>query len=197
MAAGMADAFRSPETPPFPEMIAKLFSQADPRQRDGILDILDRAAPQDLREEWLGPGRAGGRSSDGVSPEAIHQLAARIQTDQPGVMDDIGRFLSGHPDLFRSLGGGVLAHILGGAARRLGGQGQTRESEVRPASEDPYGDPAGQQVRPASEDPYGDPADQNVRPVSEDPYRDPADQNVRPASEDPYGDPADQSVRSS
>src|SRR5687768_15073118 len=63
-----------------------------------------------------------------------------------------------------------------------------------------YGD-----VRPASEDPYGDPADQhggqftNVRPASEDPYGDPADQagggqfgNVRPASEDPYGDPADQ-----
>ena len=55
-------------------------------------------------------------------------------------------------------------------------------------------------VRPASEDPYGDPADfgnfGNVRPASEDPYGDPADfgnlGNVRPASEDPYGDPADQ-----
>ena len=63
-------------------------------------------------------------------------------------------------------------------------------------------------VRPASEDPYGDPADNradagefgNVRPASEDPYGDPADNvadagefgNVRPASEDPYGDPADE-----
>ncbi len=57
-----------------------------------------------------------------------------------------------------------------------------------------------QQTRPASEDPYGDPADQfgNVRPASEDPYGDPADQmadggqfgDIRPASEDPYGDPA-------
>ena len=37
------------------------------------------------------------------------------------------------------------------------------DRQVRPASEDPYGDPANQQfgnVRPASEDPYGDPADQ-------------------------------------
>jgi hypothetical protein len=77
-------------------------------------------------------------------------------------------------------------------------------------------------VRPASEDPYGDPADLgrdfggyggrgqygNVRPASEDPYGDPADigggssyggrgqfGNVRPASEDPYGDPADQERR--
>jgi hypothetical protein len=35
---------------------------------------------------------------------------------------------------------------------------------VRPATEDPYGDPAdqleGQQILPASQDPYGDPADQ-------------------------------------
>jgi hypothetical protein len=38
---------------------------------------------------------------------------------------------------------------------------------VRPASEDPYGDPAdqvaGHSVKPASEDPYGDPADQERR----------------------------------
>ncbi len=38
-------------------------------------------------------------------------------------------------------------------------------------------------VRPASEDPYGDPADPASYP------------NVRPASEDPYGDPADQDYR--
>jgi hypothetical protein len=78
---------------------------------------------------------------------------------------------------------------------------------IRPASEDPLGDPADQQagygnVRPASEDPLGDPADQdprfgNVLPASQDPLGDPADQqagygNVLPASQDPLGDPADQ-----
>ncbi len=59
------------------------------------------------------------------------------------------------------------------------------------------------QVRPASEDPYGDPGDYgqfgDVRPASEDPYGDPGDYgqfgNVRPASEDPYGDPADRQNR--
>jgi hypothetical protein len=38
---------------------------------------------------------------------------------------------------------------------------------VRPASEDPYGDPAdefkGRNVKPASTDPYGDPADEPRR----------------------------------
>jgi len=69
---------------------------------------------------------------------------------------------------------------------------------LRKAKDAIFGGSNDEQVRPASEDPYGDPADQafgNVRPASEDPYGDPADQafgNVRPASEDPYGDPADQ-----
>jgi len=49
-------------------------------------------------------------------------------------------------------------------------------------------------IRPASQDPYGDPADpqQTVLPASQDPYGDPADQTqgVLPASQDPYGDPA-------
>jgi hypothetical protein len=42
-------------------------------------------------------------------------------------------------------------------------------SNVRPASEDPYGDPAdeqrfgGRSVKPASQDPYGDPADEPKR----------------------------------
>jgi hypothetical protein len=43
----------------------------------------------------------------------------------------------------------------------------------------------GHDVKPASEDPYGDPADQAAG----------AQENIKPASEDPYGDPADQEKR--
>ena len=55
---------------------------------------------------------------------------------------------------------GLLGKIsdLFGAHQKSGG------TNVRPASEDPYGDPADQaggggKVKPASQDPYGDPAD--------------------------------------
>jgi hypothetical protein len=62
--------------------------------------------------------------------------------------------------------GGILGQItdmLGSRNAKKPGQ-----HSVRPASEDPYGDPAdqggsraaGHKVKPASEDPYGDPADQ-------------------------------------
>ena len=67
----------------------------------------------------------------------------------------------------KSRGGGLLGKlgdILGGGRSRA-----ANPRNVRPASEDPYGDPAdekqfgGRSVRPASEDPYGDPADERRR----------------------------------
>lgn len=82
-----------------------------------------------------------------------------------------------------------------------GGGAQQQQPNVRPASQDPYGDPALQ----GASYPYvegQDPRFGNVRPASEDPLGDPAFQqgggqfgNVRPASEDPLGDPADQERR--
>jgi hypothetical protein len=55
----------------------------------------------------------------------------------------------------------------------------------------------GRDVRPASEDPHGDPADQMPGYGGQASGRVMRGQfgNVRPASEDPYGDPADQARR--
>lgn len=54
---------------------------------------------------------------------------------------------------------GQLSNFLGQRANAARGG----KRDVRPASEDPYGDPADEKgarrVKPASEDPYGDPAD--------------------------------------
>lgn len=68
------------------------------------------------------------------------------QTNQPGnLIDEISRLFTHHQSQYGSQYGSPQA--------------------PRPASEDPYGDPADQgggrfgNVRPASQDPYGDPAD--------------------------------------
>ena len=65
----------------------------------------------------------------------------------------------------------------GAAGGLLGQLGSLLASKQRPATQ--------KDVRPASEDPYGDPADQTTRVAN----------NVKPASQDPYGDPADQERR--
>ncbi len=72
--------------------------------------------------------------------------------------------------------------------------------QILPASQDPYGDPAGQQYQnsqPNSANQNG--GFGNARPASEDPRGDPADdgdraRGIRPASQDPLGDPADRTA---
>jgi len=84
--------------------------------------------------------------------------------------------------------GGLLNQVQGLFTQHATNTGQPLPS-VLPASQDPYGDPAGQQgggfgyIRPASEDPMGDPADAADRA-----------RGIRPASEDPLGDPADRAA---
>lgn len=187
IAQGVADAFRSDQTPPFGQMVGQLFSQSSGGQRADLINTLAAAlGPQVLSQVMGGSGLSGllggGRGispeqADQLSPQAVEQLAERAERENPSVVDQVSGFFAQHPDLMKGLGAGALAAVLGGL-----GQRQAR-GEVLPSSEDPYGDPADQ--------PYG----QNVRPASEDPYGDPADQlqgaQVRPASEDPYGDPAD------
>lgn len=64
-------------------------------------------------------------------------------------------------------GGGLLGKLndILGQRTRTASSRRDPMSNVRPASEDPYGDPADERrnVRPASEDPYGDPADEPRR----------------------------------
>jgi len=72
-------------------------------------------------------------------------------------------------------------------------QQQANQPNIRPASEDPLGDPADQEpfAQPYGQ-PYGQPVQNNPAGNS---YGNLAGQNIRPASEDPLGDPADQERR--
>jgi hypothetical protein len=71
-------------------------------------------------------------------------------------------------------------------------QEQMQQGGVRPASEDPLGDPADQE--PFAQ-PYGQPYNQRYVNQPGGNYGYLGGQNVRPASEDPLGDPADQEGR--
>ena len=67
----------------------------------------------------------------------------------------------------KSRGGGILGKLNDMLGQRTRSSSRGAPRNVRPASEDPYGDPAdefrGKNVRPASQDPYGDPADERRR----------------------------------
>src|SRR5215467_5606827 len=70
VAGGISQAFRSDQTPPFPEMLANLFSHSDPNQRAGVLNRLSAS----LRPEaWASLSGLGSLASllrgSNVTPE--------------------------------------------------------------------------------------------------------------------------------
>ena len=106
------------------------------------------------------------------SPATQHQQGH----DPDGLIDQIGGLFRGHQDQLQQQGYNQPQQPQGGFGN------------VRPASEDPLGDPADQ--FPAQPGPgYGQ---QTGYPAPNVQQQFPG---IRPASEDPYGDPADQERR--
>jgi hypothetical protein len=105
-------------------------------------------------------------------PNYLARATGRMHQQQPDLLSQV---LGGAAQSFGGGGGGIfsnplakgaLAGIAAIAAKKMmdrGGSANSGYGNVRPASEDPYGDPADYSgygnIRPASEDPYGDPAD--------------------------------------
>jgi hypothetical protein len=68
MSQGVAEAFRSDRTPPFPNMLGQMFGQSDPNARAGILNHLMAAAGPAVLSGLLGrSGGIGGMGGGGLS----------------------------------------------------------------------------------------------------------------------------------
>jgi hypothetical protein len=112
VAGGLSQAFRSDQTPPFPEMLASLFGNSNPDQRAGLLNRL-RAS--------LEPGASAGggvtpEQASQVSPVEVQQMAAQAERRNPSVVDEVSGFYAQHPQVIKAVGGMAitiaLQHIL-------------------------------------------------------------------------------------
>lgn len=127
LASGIAQAFHSDQTPPFPEMLGTLFSQSNPDQRAGILGKLLSAA---------GPGAAGalgglipglGQNTTQVNPaqaaqvppSAVQNLAVQAQQANPSIVEEASNFYAQHPQVVKALGAGALAMIMSHVSQRM------------------------------------------------------------------------------
>lgn len=144
---GVAEAFRSDRTPPFPNMLAQMFGQSDPNTRAGILNQLIAAAGPAIFSGAFGPGGMGAGMGGGlggllggllggggfgqtttpqitpeqasqVPPEAVEELAREAQEKQPDVISRISEFAAQNPALVKGLG----AVAVGIALKHLAGQ---------------------------------------------------------------------------
>jgi hypothetical protein len=120
LAGGLAEAFRSGQTPPFPEMVKSLFSQSNDQQRAGLINQLLSGSGSGVGA-LLSGGLAsvlGGRTqvspqeAGQVSPEDVQQLAEQAHKSNPSIVDSVSEFYSQHPTLVKTLGGGALALVM-------------------------------------------------------------------------------------
>lgn len=122
LSEGIAQAFRSQQTPPFAQMIAGLFAQSSGEQRAGILNRLLSALGPSLGAgvaglpgelgSLLGSGSVNPQQAQSVPPAAVQQLAERAQQQQPSIVDEASRFYAQHPALVQTLGAGALTLIM-------------------------------------------------------------------------------------
>ena len=126
MADALAHAFRSDQTPSFPEMVSSLFRQSNPDQRVGLLNqLLGAIGPAALASvpglKELGGG--GGQSvtsqqASQISSEQVQQAADHAQCDNPSIVERVSGFYAQHPGVVKALGSAAITIAIQHIARR-------------------------------------------------------------------------------
>lgn len=135
LASGVTEAFRSDQTPPFPQMVSQLFGNSSAQDRAGMLNhMLGNLNPQVLSSIMGGvlgnlmqtrgghqaqPPRITEEQAQQMSPQEVQQIAERAEKDNPGIMEQMGAFYARNPTLVKSLGGAALAIALGRMAQGM------------------------------------------------------------------------------
>ena len=118
LGAGLAGAMRSDQTPPFGEMVGKLFGQSSSAQQAGVLNqilaTLGPAAASAIAGGALGRILSPGQTqvtpaqASALSPGQVTEIAAHAEQAQPGIVDQVSQFYAQHSGLIKMLGSAAL-----------------------------------------------------------------------------------------
>jgi hypothetical protein len=120
VASGIAEAFRSNQTAPFPNMLSQLFSNSSGDQRATVLNsLVTTLGPAVIARVMskhgvstanpVGQGPIRPDEAEQVPPAAVEELAAEAERKDPSVMDRISHFYADQPKIVKTLGGLALA----------------------------------------------------------------------------------------
>jgi hypothetical protein len=117
VAGGLAQAFRSDQTPAFPQMLSQLFSNSNNDQRAGLLSRLMSSLPASALGSIPGLSGLAGRSvspdqAGQMQPEQVQQIAAEAERKNPGIVDEVSNFYAQHPQVVKAAGGLALSIAL-------------------------------------------------------------------------------------
>lgn len=138
---GIAAAFRSDQTPDFGQMAGQLFGNSSGQERAGILNTLIKAAGPMILSQVLsrraGANEGGGglsslidllrggqqtqvtpEQAEQIPVEAVQEIAAQAEKNDPSVIDQVSSFYAKHPTLVKTLGAAALSIALAKIAQR-------------------------------------------------------------------------------
>lgn len=147
IADGLAAAFRSEETPPFPSMLSQLFNRSDGQERAGILNTLIRTVGPAVVGQILSRRAGGGAATGGggigdllggllgggqpqvtpdvaqqIPPDAVEEIAQQAEQRDPSVVDMISNIYARNPQLVKTLGAAALTIALAKIAQSRQGR---------------------------------------------------------------------------
>lgn len=126
MADALAHAFRSDQTPSFPEMALSLFQGSNPEQKAGLLNqLIGSVSPSalasipGLSDLVTGPGQPiTAEQADQITAEQARQAAEHAQRANSTIVDQVSRFYAAHPTAVKALGTAVVTLVMQHIARR-------------------------------------------------------------------------------
>lgn len=126
---GVAEAFRSDQTPEIGQMVGQLFGQSNPAQQAGLLNqILASVGPAVLAGtaggalgKILAPGttQVTPNQASQLSPGQVQDIVTHANQTLPGLADQLGQFYAQHSSLVKTLGGAALVIALAKMRERL------------------------------------------------------------------------------
>jgi hypothetical protein len=135
LASGLAEAFRSPQTQPFPNMLGQLFAGSNSSMKSSILNtLLATVGPQVLSsilarhagsgapaELGVGTRQLDAREADQIPPSVVEEMAEQAEKQNPSVVDQISDFYAQHPTVVKGLGAAALGIALNHLAKQKRG----------------------------------------------------------------------------
>ena len=129
---GLAEAFRSRQTPPFATMLSQLFDRSPSNQKTNVLNTLVATLGPALVSQLLakhganraanelqgGSGQISAEVADQVPSNSIEAVAAEAEKKDPSIVDRISRFYAEQPALIKTLGGLALTVAMAKVAQR-------------------------------------------------------------------------------
>jgi len=123
LAGGLAEAFRSGETPPFAQMASQLFSNGNGQQQASMLTTLMSSVGPGVLSQFAGNNpnsplasllQSGQTSvtpeqAAQINPEEVQALAQHAEKSNPSIIDRVSEIYAEHPTLIKTLGAAAMA----------------------------------------------------------------------------------------